>query len=300
MPIRTGAFSRLIAPDLRRVIVETGKERPLEYPLVFNVDDMEWNPETDLQFAGLGTLAVKPEGTQFSLDEPISGGDVSYLAEPFGLAVEITWEMWRDDLYGVMRELAAELARSSRNRQEVSAWSILNNAFNPAFGGFDGASLASLNHVGLDLVSRANRPNPDIELSITGVQNAIERFERLTNERGRPQILAPTMIIVTPTYKWAAREILGSTGKPYTTDNELNALIADDLTWMVSHYITTAAYWFMIASKGVHDLNFRWRDMPIYDSFDDPWTKNAIFTVYQRHTQGFGTWRGLDGSTGGV
>ncbi len=34
------------------------------------------------------------------------------------------------------------------------------------------------------------------------------------------------------------------------------------------------------------------------DSFDDPRTKNAIFTSYQRHTQGFGTWRGVDGSTG--
>lgn len=90
MPIRTGGFSRLIAPDLRKIIMETGKERPLEYPMVFNVEQMEWNPETDLQFAGLGMLAPKPEGTQFPLDEPISGGDVTYTATAFGLAVEIT------------------------------------------------------------------------------------------------------------------------------------------------------------------------------------------------------------------
>lgn len=206
--------------------------------------------------------------------------------------------MWRDDLYGIMRELAAELARSSRNRQEVSAWSILNNAFNSSFSGFDGDSLCSTSHTGLDGENRSNRSSPDIEFSITGVQDAIERFETLENERGRPQVLAPTMAIVTPQFKWAAREILGSTGKPYTTDNELNALIAEDLSWMVSHYLTTSTYWFLLASKGVHDLNYRWRDEPIYDNFDDPWTKNAIFTVYQRHTQGFGTWRGVDGSTG--
>jgi hypothetical protein len=32
--------------------------------------------------------------------------------------------------------------------------------------------------------------------------------------------------------------------------------------------------------------------------FDDPFTKNAIATTYQRHTVGYGAWRGIDGSTG--
>jgi len=70
------------------------------------------------------------------------------------------------------------------------------------------------------------------------------------------------------------------------------------MTWMVSHFLTTTTANFTLAAKGVHDLNFLFRDRPIFDSFDDPWTKNAIFTVYQRHTRGFGAWRGVDGSTG--
>src|SRR5579872_5685518 len=128
-PIVRGAFSALLTPNLRRVYVEVGKERPLEYPLVFNVDDMEWNPITDQQISGLGTMPDKPEGQQFSLDEPILGGSKQYTASPFGLAVEVTWEMWRDELYGVMEEMVRELARASRNRQEVDAWSVLNNSF---------------------------------------------------------------------------------------------------------------------------------------------------------------------------
>jgi hypothetical protein len=299
MPITRGLFSALLTPDLRRVYVETGKERPLEYPLVFNVDDMEWNPVTDRQISGLATMPAKPEGSQFALDEPILGGTRQYTAAPFGLGVEITWEMWRDELYGVMEEMVREQARASRNRQEVDAWSVLNNAFSTSFVGFTAAeSLCSTAHTGLDGVSRANRPTTDVGFSVTGIQNSITRFETLTDERNLPRLMAPTMAIVAPVNKFIAREILGSAGKPYTAQNELNALVAEDLSWMVSHYKTTNTHWHLMAAKGVHDLNFLWRDHPIFDSFDDPWTKNAIFTSYQRHTRGFGAWRGVDGSTG--
>ena len=299
MAIGRGTFAALLAPDLRKVYIETGKERPLEYPLFFNVSDMEWNPVKDQQISGLGTMPSKPEGSQFALDQPIIGGSVSYTAAPFGLAVEITWEMWRDELYGVMREMMAEMKRSSNNRQEVDAWSVLNNAFSTSFVGFTASeSLCSTAHTGLDGVSRANRPSPDIGGSITGLQNAITRFERMTDERNLPRLLAPSLVVLDPQNKYAAREILGSTSKPYTADNEVNALIEEDMSWLVCHYLTTATYNFVSAAKGVHDLNFMFRDHPIFDSFDDPWTKNAIFTSYQRHTKGYGSWRGIDGSTG--
>ena len=303
MPTGVGAFSGLIAPDLRKVYMETGKERPKEYSMLFNTPPMEWNPVKDLQITGLGTTPAMPEGTTFTRDEPIQGATKQYAAVPYGLAVEITKVMWRDDLYGVMRELAAELGRSSRNRMEVDAWSIINNGFATTAGttavGFTAAeSLFAVTHTGLDGVVRANRPSPDVGFSITGIQNAIIRFENQTDERGLPRVMAPVMAVIAPANKFVAREILGSTGKPYTADNELNALIEEDLAWMVTHYLTTSTNWFLTAAKGVHDLNFFIRDQPIMDNFDDPWSMNAVFTVWQRHVGSWGSWRGVDGSTG--
>lgn len=298
MAIGRGGFAELLQIDFRRVYVETGKDRPMEYDRIFNVDDMGWNPVKDLQIAGLGTMPAKNEGEQFSLDEPLIGGQKTYEASPFGMAVEITWEMWRDELYGVMREMIAEMKRASNNRQEVDAFSLLNNAFDTNYAGFTASESLCGAHVGLDGVTRRNRPTVDIAFSITGIQSAITRFENMTSERNLPRLMAPTMCIIAPENKFVAREILGSSGKPYTADNEINALIEEDLSWMVVHYLTTTTYWFMTAGKGVHDLNFLWRDRPIFDAFDDPWTKNAVFTSYQRHTKGFGAWRGIDGSTG--
>lgn len=297
--ITRGSISELLAPDLRQVYVETGKERPKEYPLVFNVQDMEWNPITDFQVSGLGSMPGKPEGTQFTFDDIITGGSKSYTATPYGLAVEITWEAWRDELYGVMQEMVRCLARAGRNREEVSAWSVFNNAFSTSYTGFTASeSLCSTAHTGLDGTSRANRPSPDIGFSITGIQNAITRFEGQTDERNLPRLMAPAMAIITASNKFIAREIFGSAGKPYTADNEINALTDEDLSFFVAHYITTSTYWWLVANKGIHDLNFFWRDNPIFDMFDDPLTKNAVATAYQRHTQGYGSWRGVDGSTG--
>ena len=299
-PTVRGTISALLAPDLRKVYVETGKERPLEYPLFMNVQDMEWNPVTDQQVSGLGTLPSKTEGAPFSLDELLMGGTKEYTAAPFGMAVEITWEAWRDELYGILREMVAELNRASHNRQEIDAWYVLNNAFSSGSGkmGFSAEPLCSTGHVGLDGTARANEPDTAIGFSQTYLQNAIIRYEGMTNERSLPALMRPAMCLITPTNKFAAREILGSPHKAYRADNEINALVEEDLTWMVCHYLTTQAYHFLTAKKGEHDINFMWRDHPIFDMFDDPWTKNAIATVYQRHTKGYATWRGIDGSPG--
>jgi hypothetical protein len=265
-----------------------------------NVQDMEWNPITDQQVSGLGTMPSKPEGTQFTLDEVIMGGTKTYTANPYGLAVEITFEAWRDELYGVFKEMVSCLSEAGRNREEVSAHSVLNNAFSTSYTGFTASeALCSTSHTALNGDTQANRPSVDIGFSITGLQAGMKAFQDMENERGLKLRMKPSMVMVTSADMYTAREILGSTNKPYTTDNEINALIEDDLFYMVDHYITTSTYWFLMAAKGKHDLNFFWRDRPKPDMFDDPWTMNGIFTTYQRHTEGaYASWRGIYGSTG--
>ena len=288
----------LIFRDLKKVYYETGKERPLEYPSVFEVLTMISNPEKDFQVAGLGTQPVKAEGDAFALDRHILGGEKLYTAVSYGLAVEFSFESWRDELYGVAKEMVKELSRAGRNRQEVQAWANFNNAFSTSFAGFTASEALCQSHTGLDGVARRNRPAVDVGMSIAFVQGSIQRFEEMTTERNLPRLMTPVMAICTPTNKFKTREVLGSSGKPYTADSEINALIQDDLSWMVSHYITTAAYNFIVAAKGVHDLNFRWRTKPIFDAYDDPRTKAAVFTSFQSFTTGYGSWRGIDGSTG--
>lgn len=305
MPI-TGAVSRgaitpLLTPGLKTVYYDSGKERPLEYTMVANVTNMDWNPETDQQVIGIGKMPEKPEGAPFPLDAGEIGGNKQYLAVPWGKAIEFTWEAWRDELYGVLEEMVAEGGRATRQRQEIEFWANFNDGFDVVSGEgfqFTGAEALFGAHVTAIGETLRNAPLVNVGMSTTYITGAILRFETMVDERGNQRVIQPTMAIGTPTNKQAMREVLGSSGKPYTSDNELNALIEEDLSWMVCHYLTNQTQIITAAAKGVHDINFRWRDEPIFDSFDDPWTKNAVFTIYQRFSTGWGSWRGVDSSYG--
>lgn len=297
-PISRPGFSELLRPDLFRVFVDTGEEAPVEFSSILNVIDMPYSPVTDQQISGLGTLPSKDEGEQFGRDEPIMGGSVSYLGAAYGIAIEFTWEAWRDELYGTFQEMVRELRRASDNRLEVDAHSVFNNAESSSFVGFDGEPLIDTAHPLLGGGTASNRPAVDVQFSHTAIQNAIIAFHNLVDERGLPRLMSPSMALITPEFLYDAREILGSTSKPFSAQNELNSLVQDDLTYMVSHYLTTTTKWFILAKQGVHDLNFFIRDAPIFRMWDDPNTMNAVASVYQRHVAGFGSWRGVYGSTG--
>jgi len=299
MPVwNSQQLANLMTPELHRVYIQVGKERPLEYPLFFNVSTMPTNPLKDREVSGIGTLPEMPAGEQFPRDTIYVGNTTEYTAVPYGLGIEINFETWEDELYGVIKTMVGELARASRNRMEIDAWSILNNAFDTSYTGFDGTCLCSTSHEKLGGGTAANRPSPDASLSMTALQAALLRMENLTNDQGMPMLLTPSRLVVAPANKYTAMEILGSGHKPYTADNEINVLQQEDLAIFVCHYLTNSNYWFLATGKGSHDLNFYIRTQPIFRTFGDPYSLNIIAAVYQRHAAGFGSWRGIDGSTG--
>lgn len=292
-------FQPLLTPELRRIYVQTGLERPMEHPMLINTENMPGNPITDRAYSSLGVMPAMEEGGRFPLDAPIQGSTVTYTAAIYGLGFEVTRPAWEDDMYGLIRQMPAALARSSRNRIEVDAHAPLNRAFNASFTGLDGLALGHIAHTRLDLNgTQGNRSSPDVGLSAAGIQAARLQFENMVDDRGLPRMMTPTMLVITPTNIDTAREILGSSGRAYTANVEINSLMQDDLSIIVDHFITTATNWFLMAAKGVHDINFFMRSAPTFDSFTDPWTGNAIYTVWQRHVSGFGLWQGFWGSTG--
>lgn len=298
-PIRTESISSLLAPDLFRVMVETGRQYPPQFVFLVNVIDMPWNPVLDQQWSGLGAMTTKPQGTAFPFDDPIEGNSKSYEAVPYGKAVEATFEAWDDEDYGYLRYLMTELKTRSNYRMEVDGHNALNEAFvTTNETGFDGASLVSTAHTTLDgRTSVANRPATDVGLSYTAVNAGLVHAHRLTDERNQPIMMAFSQVTSTPENMLTMRELFASSGRPFTTDNQVNALQAEGLRWMVDRFITTTTAWFMHTNTEEHDVNFMMKNRPRFDSFDDPRTMNAVFTVYQRHRpSSFGRWRGWYGS----
>lgn len=297
--VSTGGFSALLAPGLWRVLFNTVDMQPNQWVGVMKTHTTKRAYEEDTKLAGLGSMVSKPEGDPISFDVPIMGAGVRYTPASYGLGFRITREMWDDDLYMIMDKMAAELGRASAYKIEVDAWSILNNAFSSSFTGADGLQLCHTAHTRLDGgATIANRPSTDVDFSATAYQAALDHYKVMVDERGRPAVMHPSLLVLDPSFEWAAREILESEYKPYTVNNEINVLRSDGkMDYLLCRYLTDADSWFCLSDQ--HDLNFFWRVKPETGEADDFLTGDALFKIYARYAKGFTEFRGVYGSSGG-
>ena len=289
-PSTTGAFSSLLAPGLRKVYTEELRDRPTEYDQIAQMHTSKRNYEDDLQVALLGTTPVKSQGAPTTFDGPIQGSSVRYTHTSYGLGFRVTREMWDDDLYGVMLKASKDLAGANGETVETQFWDIVNNVSDAVkYAGFDGLALASTAHTLLGGGTYANRPGTDAQLGVSSLQAAVQSFEKMVNERNRRILAKPWRVLIPVELKWAAREILGSAYKPYSSNNEINSLIEEELNYFVCHYQTDTDNWGLIGRK--HDMKFFWRTKPRFENSDDFATGDALYKTFFRCAQGFGSWR---------
>jgi hypothetical protein len=296
----TGGFSALLAPGLYRILFNAIDSQPNQWMQVLNVESSTRAYEEDLKVAGLGSMVDKPEGEAVSFTVPLIGSSNRYTHRSYGIGWRVTREMWDDDLYQIMNKMPAEIGKSASYRIEVDAWSLLNNAFGTTNVGLDGLQLISTAHTRLDGgANLANRPSTDVDFSASAYQAGLDHFKQLVDDRGRPIVMTPGLIIVDPTFEWAVREVIMSEHVPYSANNEINVLKSDGtVDYMLSRYLTDADSWFLLSAE--HDLNFWWRVRPETSEADDFLSGDALYKVYARYTQGFGEWRGVYGSSGGA
>lgn len=313
--VRAG-YSQLMAVGAHALFVEwlDTYQRELEYDKIFNMETSTKAQEDEIQFAGLGPMPEKTENASVIYNDAIQGGSKRYLHLTYALGCRTSWELLEDDQYGVIKQVPKALARSSQFTQEMVAWNVFNQGFS-SITTTDGVSLFNTSHPLLggsaatnvapgvsNVISSAgtypNRPSPDADLSITALQLMNNQFERMPDSQGIPIAIRPRQLIIPPELRFIATELLGSPGKPYTGDNEINALLPLDLTFMVFHYSTSQSAWFAVADKQNHQLKYFWRHKPDAD-YDDDFDTGAMKTKStMRFSVGATTWLGTWGSNG--
>lgn len=311
-----GQYAQLQAPGLHSIFTDflELQTRKTEYDKIFHIENSTSAYEDEAEFAGMGPMVEKPEGESIEYDVLIQGGSKRYIHSTFALGIRASFELYDDDQYGLIKKAPKALAQSAAFRIEQDCFNIFNLGFTTV-NSIDGVSLFNSQHpllggaaatnrgpgvssiissVGGAAGTYPNRPNPAVDLSITSLQAAINHFERLTNAQGFPVALVPKYLLISPLNKWIAREILGSGYKPYTSDNEINALIGEDLTYFVGHYLTDDDAWFLLTDKDSHQLKFFWRkklDEKYDDDFDTQSLKELAFMRFSVGvTSHLGTW----------
>ena len=288
--------------------------RKAQYTDFMNVMSSEDAYEIDYHLAGTGPMPEMPEGTRPAYDGLVQSGTKKYLHLPYGLASQVTRQLVEDDKYGVIRQIPAAHARGALYAREAVSASILNlggtlittddgvTLFNTAHP-LPGGAQATATGPGLANIINAtgtypNRPTPDADFSFTSLQQGINYFYRFVDGRGIPVMMRAKCVYLPPELIMIGREILGSPGKPYTADNELNALMGENLVFQHLNYLTSPSAWFLFASKEETGLKFFDR-VPIQASTDDDFqTQVLIFLTTQRFSAGASYFQGTYGSFG--
>ena len=293
-----------LEPKLSNIWHEAFPARPIEYTGFVNVRTTRKRTVTDAKTGDFGPLRLKAEGENIIYDDPLGVQTVEYTPVRFALGYKITQEMVDHELYGQVDKYERALIKSAIDLQEVKAALLLNNGFGTtdddgfASTGFDGLALFSTAHTRLDGgPTWRNRPSTDIDISVTGLQNALIDIEKLVDDRGRPQYARPKLIVVNPEDRFTAKEILESEYKPGTANNEVNALKDEGLSFMVSHYLSDSDAWYVFSDQ--HDCNFVWDQKPrggMEEDFDNEVIKRKVVEGF---AVGHGEARGVWGTSGG-
>ena len=304
MTISRGQFIPLLEPKISNIWNEAYPQRAVEYTAYVNLRSTGKAAVTDYKLTDFGSLRLKGEGEAIQYDDPISGPQKVYTPVRFALGYKITDEMTKNDLYGQVGRFEKALIKSAVDLQEVTAAYVINNGFGTTAAdgfsatGFDGLGLFSTAHPRLDGgATQRNRPSTDVDLSPTAVQAMVIDFQNYKDDRGRPSLIRPKLLIISPEDMFTAKEILESEYKPGTANNDINALKGEGLSFMVSHYKTDTDAW--VAIGDTHDVNFIWETRPRSAMEEDFDTEVIKHKVVEGFAVGFGEWRGTWGTSGG-
>lgn len=316
MTMVRGGFAQLLAPGVHHNFVEwlDTFQREEEFSKVFNMETSTKQFEDEVQYAGLGPMLEKPENSPVIYNDAIQGGTKRYIHLTYSLGCRTSWELYEDDQYGVIKQVPKALARSARFTQEMVAWNVFNLGFttltttdgvalfnnqHPLIGGATATNTApGVANVIAAAGTYPNRPSTDVDISLSALQLMANQFERLPDSLGLPIHMKPKVVLIPPELKFILREILGSASKPYTMDNEINAILGEDLTFMVCHYLTSQSAWYVLCDKNNHQLKFFWRHKPDSD-YDDDFDTQALKQISKmRFSVGATHWLGTWGSNG--
>ena len=301
MATTTSTLAKLLYPGLRKIYDQQFAAHPQEYKQVVTERTTNQHRDEDYTMAALNIASSYTEGAPVSYVDPVSGYTKYYTPGQVGIGFQVTHLMRINDLYGKINKMPKACAQAIQDKVEYDVASIFANAFTASPSGVtaaaDSLALCSTAHTLLGGGTLGNRPSTDVDLSPTALKAALIALDQVTDDYGNPRKCTPSKLVVSPSDRYTAIEILQSKNKPWEMSNTVNAL-EGELTPFVYHWLTTDTdAWFVLCKE--HDLQLVWREKPkLWPGEDDYDTGNAKFKATCIYTWGFTDWRGVYGTTG--
>ena len=296
----TGLLPELLEAREKQIFFKGFESAPSLYPQLFEVRPSNKAYEDRMRVAGLGRLALKPEGTPVAFDDPVQGARSRVVHQTYALGFRVTMEMWEDELFGIIQQMPADLGDSARDHQERLAWDVINDGSAGARhtvldDQVAGAALFATNHTALKSGDvQSNTLAPAVALSQTGLEDIMTMASTTLSEEGRFIMLQQAVLLIHPELQHRAYELLETEFKPNSSDNSRNTVFKSrsGMVPLEVPYLTNTDGWSVHAAKGKNSLKYNDRHGLDFTRGDDSDTFDQKYYAFYRASVQVDEWRG--------
>jgi len=300
-------FTKQLDVRIHNMWLDTLTAFPTFHNKVAKIDTPEpGNEIREAELSPLGVLRPLTEGQMVEYDIPVEGHEKARNYSEFGLGFQITEVMKEDLIHKQILQMPQMLGRSAAMKTELAFWDLFNSGFTTHLA-IDGQYIFDTSGRTYMKTGEAvdNRPDTDVALTESSLQDAFEYFENLKDDAGLPYpMMGKKLLIVPSALRWQAQTLYNAAGKPGSMDNDPNTVkngqYKDFGAWdymVVPQFLSSTTAWFVL---DVSESDFRlvWKRQPKLMSFDDPHTGNTLYKTTSRFATFCNKWRGCYGTTG--
>ncbi len=188
------------------------------------------------------------EGSEYSFKRSKQGASKTLSVNKYGLGFSISEETVDDGKFDLIGDMVKKLAKSGRESQEIAAMNIFNNGFDSEVTA-DGQYVFDSDHTLPSGLTFRNKIASPADLSVTSLDTALTDFETVfVGDSGIIYNKKPKVLLVHPSSKRYAMELIGSDLKADTADNNMNSFKQDGLRVVSSPHLTDADAWFLLGA----------------------------------------------------
>ena len=296
MPMISENWANLLLPALKRVFFQGMDERMQSViPMLFNVQTSTRDNEKTLGVEDINQIPEYKGALEYA--DWNEGYLKTFTFPEYALAISIERKLYDDAQYNIMNQRALRLGLSFARTRETHAASVFNNAFSASYLGTDSKALCATDHpYGVGNATTASNKGTS-ELSVTSVISTYEAMLTTKSPSGGVHNVIPDMLLVPPTLAAKGWEIINSTLKPDTGNNNANFVQGQGMKVVTWNYLTDTNNWFMVDSQ-LAMMHLHWfnRIQPEFE-FDPTGSYNlkSNYRGYARWGYGFDDWRFIYG-----
>jgi hypothetical protein len=283
-------FGDLTDARITKIFERTFNDTPTMIPTLFDVRKSDREYEYDSSTGAIGDPVDLSSTGTVDYKDSYQGYDVQYTHNEYVNGMKIQRKLLDDARVNIQNRMSSNLAASMKRKREIDGASVLNNAFNSGYTGGDSLSLCNDAHTS----NNPNGSNQDNAGSTAMSATSVEATRRLgfdmLDDAGNLALVHYDTLIVPRELEETAWEIINSTGKVDTADNNAN-FHKGKYKLVVWDFLTDSNNWFFV----------NWRLMKMYlvwyNRINTEFQRDVDFdsysrkySAYMRYSYGFSDW----------